>query len=88
MNRRPYAWEKSYPGAARWDAPIVTTTLQEMLDRAVAAYGERRAFSYRDRTLDYRRLQRLSRDKRELIAEERRKASAARREPPLTLGRT
>jgi long-chain acyl-CoA synthetase len=54
MNRRPYAWEKSYPGAARWDAPIVTTTLQEMLDRAVAAYGERPAFTYRDLTLDYR----------------------------------
>jgi long-chain acyl-CoA synthetase len=54
MNRRPYAWEKSYPGAARWDAPIVTTPLQELLDRAVAAYGERPAFSYRDLTLDYR----------------------------------
>jgi long-chain acyl-CoA synthetase len=54
MNRRPYAWEKSYPGGVRWDAPIAATTLQEMLDRAVAAHGERPAFSYRDRTLDYR----------------------------------
>ena len=54
MNRRPYAWETSYPGGARWDAPIVTTTLQEMLDRAVAAHGERPAYSYRDLTLTYR----------------------------------
>src|SRR5580692_6644980 len=54
MNRRPYAWEKSYPGGVRWDAPIAVTTLQQMLDDAVAAHGERPAFTYRDLTLTYR----------------------------------
>src|SRR5437868_4150030 len=54
MNRQPYAWEKSYPGGVRWDAPIAVTTLQQMLDDAVAAHGERPAFSYRDLTLGYR----------------------------------
>ena len=54
MNRRPYAWEKSYPGGVRWDAPIAVSTLQELLDAAVAAHGERPAFAYRDLTLTYR----------------------------------
>jgi long-chain acyl-CoA synthetase len=54
MNRRPYAWEKSYPAGVRWDAPIAVTTLQQMLDTAVAAFAERPAFAYRDLTLTYR----------------------------------
>ena len=32
---RPYAWEKSYPAGMRWDCPIATSTLQELLDRAL-----------------------------------------------------
>ena len=31
---RPYAWEKSYPAGVRWDSPIATSTLQELLDRS------------------------------------------------------
>jgi len=53
---RPYAWEKSYPAGMRWDSPIVTSTLQELLDRAVADYGDRPALEYRDRRLSYREL--------------------------------
>jgi long-chain acyl-CoA synthetase len=53
MNRRSYAWEKSYPSGVRWDAPIITSTLQKLLDDAVAAFGERPAFTYRKRTLSY-----------------------------------
>lgn len=48
-----YAWEKSYPPGARWDAPIVTTTLQELLDNSVAAYSALPAFRYRKSTLTY-----------------------------------
>ena len=53
MDRRPHAWEKSYPAGVRWDAPIATSTLQEMLDRSVAAHAERVAFRYRATRLDY-----------------------------------
>jgi len=53
-SRQP--WEQSYPANVRWDAPIETTTLQELLDRAVAAYGERPAFEYRGRRISYREL--------------------------------
>jgi long-chain acyl-CoA synthetase len=54
MDGRRYAWEKSYPEGVRWDAPIATSTLQELIDGAVAAFDERTAFSYRDFTLTYR----------------------------------
>jgi long-chain acyl-CoA synthetase len=54
--RRPYAWEKSYPAGMRWDCPIATSTLQALLDRAVADYGDRPALEYRDRRLSYREL--------------------------------
>jgi long-chain acyl-CoA synthetase len=37
MSERPYPWEKSYPPGVRWDAPIATTTLPALLERAVAA---------------------------------------------------
>ena len=53
MARRPHAWEKSYPAGVRWDAPIATSTLQEMLDQTVAAHAARIAFTYRTYQLDY-----------------------------------
>src|SRR5229473_1639072 len=53
---RPYAWEKSYPAGMRWDSPIATSTLQELLDRAVAEYGDRPALEYQDRCISYRGL--------------------------------
>jgi long-chain acyl-CoA synthetase len=54
--RRPYAWEKSYPAGIRWDCPITTSTLQELLDRAVADYADRPALEYRGRRMSYREL--------------------------------
>jgi long-chain acyl-CoA synthetase len=54
MGERPHAWEKSYPAGVRWDAPIATSTLQKLLDAAVATHGERTAFTYRDHALSYR----------------------------------
>lgn len=43
--RLPYAWEKSYPAGMRWDVPIATSTVQELLDRAVAEYADRPALA-------------------------------------------
>src|SRR5215468_10609780 len=52
-SRRPHAWEKSYPAEMRWDSPIATSPLQELLDRAVADYGDRPALEYRHRRISY-----------------------------------
>src|SRR5215831_12138918 len=54
--RRPFEWEKSYPAGMRWDSPIATSTLQELLDRAVADYGDRPALEYFGRRISYREL--------------------------------
>ena len=53
---REHPWEQSYPANVRWDAPIETTTLQVLLDRAVEAFGERPALEYRGRRISYREL--------------------------------
>src|SRR6516162_10567169 len=53
---RPFVWEKSYPAGMRWDAPIATSTIPELLDRAVAQFGDRTALEYRDRRISYREL--------------------------------
>jgi long-chain acyl-CoA synthetase len=57
--RPRHAWEKSYPAGICWDSVIATSTLQELLDRAVADYGERPALEYRGRRLSYRELGQL-----------------------------
>src|SRR5215475_12869812 len=46
--RRPHAWEKSYPPGIRWDSAIAISTVQELLDGAVASYGDRPALEYRE----------------------------------------
>jgi long-chain acyl-CoA synthetase len=53
---RPYPWEKSYPAGVRWDAPIETTSLGELLDRTLARHAERAAFEYRGDVMSYREL--------------------------------
>jgi len=60
MNAARQPWEKSYPANVRWDAPIETTTLQVLLDRAVESYGARPAFEYRGRRISYRELGELA----------------------------
>jgi len=60
MSAARQPWEQSYPPNVRWDAPIETTTLQVLLDRAVEAYGERLAFEYRGRRISYRELAELT----------------------------
>jgi len=58
--RRPHAWEKSYPPGIRWDSSIAISTVQELLDSAVADYGDRPALEYRDQRLSYRELGNLA----------------------------
>jgi long-chain acyl-CoA synthetase len=53
MDRRPFAWERSYPAGVRWDAPLETTTLPALLDDAVTAYGARTAIEFRDRPISF-----------------------------------
>jgi long-chain acyl-CoA synthetase len=60
MNAPAHPWLKHYPANVRWDAPIETTTLQTLLDRAVEAYRERNAFEYRGRRISYRELGELT----------------------------
>jgi long-chain acyl-CoA synthetase len=56
MNAAAHPWQKFYPANVRWDAPIETTTLQTLLDRAVEAYSERTALEYRGRRISYHEL--------------------------------
>jgi long-chain acyl-CoA synthetase len=46
-------WQKSYPPGVRWDAPIATSTLPELLTAAILDFGAKPAFEYRDRRISY-----------------------------------
>ncbi len=50
---RPHPWERSYPPAVRWDAPIVPSTLPRLLDGAVAAFGPHPSIEHRDRRISF-----------------------------------
>ncbi len=56
MSGRPFAWEHSYSPGVAWDTPIVPSTLPQLLQDAVAAYGDRPALEYRDRRITFRDL--------------------------------
>ena len=51
--RRPFIWEKSYPAGVRWDEPIFTYPLTELLDRAADRYGSRTYIDYQGATIRY-----------------------------------
>ena len=53
---RPFAWERSYPDWIRWDAPVSISTVPEILDGAVAAFGPRPAIEFRGRQITYGQL--------------------------------
>jgi len=53
---RPYPWERSYPPGVRWDAPIETSTLTALLDRAVGSYGDRPAIEFNEHRIGFREL--------------------------------
>ncbi|WP_230530047.1 dicarboxylate--CoA ligase PimA [Microvirga roseola] len=56
MSRPIFPWERSYPQNVRWDSPIKTTTLPQLLDDAVAAFGDSPAIEYRDKRISFREL--------------------------------
>jgi long-chain acyl-CoA synthetase len=56
MSERPYVWEKSYPPGIRWDTPIVTMTLPELIERSAARFPDRPAIEFRGRRILYRDL--------------------------------
>lgn len=53
---RPFAWEASYPPGLSWDAPLRVESLPAMLDRSVAAFGDRCVIEFRDRLISFREL--------------------------------
>ncbi len=54
----PRPWEKSYPTGVRWDAPIATSTLGRLIDRA-ALLGARPAIEFRGHEIAYAELGRM-----------------------------
>ena len=54
MTTRPFAWERSYPPTLSWDAPLRITTLGDLLDTAVARYGDRPFIEFRGRRIGFR----------------------------------
>ena len=52
-SRRPHLWEKSYPPGVRWDAPIETAAIPDLLARGIARGPEHPALEFRDRRISY-----------------------------------
>lgn len=53
---RPFAWEKYYPPGVSWDDPIWTSSVPDLLDKAVADHGPKTAIEYRDREVSFNEL--------------------------------
>jgi long-chain acyl-CoA synthetase len=53
---RPHPWEKQYAPDVDWGAPIEQITMTALLDRAVAAFGDRPAIEFRGRVISYAQL--------------------------------
>src|ERR1700686_985453 len=49
--------EQFYPEGVRWDDPIATGTLPDLLSTAAAEYGARPAIEFRDRPISYAELE-------------------------------
>ena len=57
---RPFPWERSYPAGVRWDAPLETSTVPVLLDKAVADFGPRTAIEFRDGPISFQALGRAA----------------------------
>ena len=51
-----HPWEASYPPGCRWDVPIETCTIPELLERAVRDFSDRPVLEYRGQQISYRTL--------------------------------
>ena len=56
MTAGRHAWEASYPDNMKWDAPIRTGSLPDLLDAAVAECPERSLLEFRGWSMSYRQL--------------------------------
>src|SRR6202166_2860141 len=54
--------EQFYPEGVRWDDPIATGTLPDLLSTAAAEYGARPALEFRDRPISYAELEAMVED--------------------------
>ncbi|TDR93162.1 dicarboxylate--CoA ligase PimA [Enterovirga rhinocerotis] len=54
---RPFAWETSYPPGLAWDAPIVRSTVPDLLAKAARRFGPRPALDFRGRKITYAELE-------------------------------
>src|ERR1700675_4578119 len=52
--------EQFYPEGVRWDDPIATGTLPDLLSEAAAEYGARPAIEFRDRPISYAELEAMA----------------------------
>lgn len=55
-SRTPFAWEKHYPPALSWDAPIPLSTVPALFAQAVADFAGRTAIEFRDRPIAFAEL--------------------------------
>ncbi len=53
---RPYPWERSYPEGIDWGAAIEGKPLTQLLDDAVAAYGDQICIRFRGRSFRYKEI--------------------------------
>ena len=67
-----HPWLRSYPAGMDWTAPVVASTVQQILDDAVARWSDRPAVDFMGRKISYGELGRLGRPRRQGPAEPRR----------------
>jgi long-chain acyl-CoA synthetase len=53
-------WAKSYPPGVRWDAPLVSSSVQSVLDTAVERFGPLPALEFMDKRISYAELEALA----------------------------
>lgn len=59
-SRRPFAWEGSYPDGVRWDTPLETGAIPQVLERAVSEFGGKPAIDYAGHEITYDELGRAA----------------------------
>ncbi|RJF99231.1 long-chain-fatty-acid--CoA ligase [Noviherbaspirillum saxi] len=55
----PFPWIKSYPAGLRWDMPLPTMQVQQLLDDAAEKWAHHPALHFMGRSITYRELQQL-----------------------------
>jgi long-chain acyl-CoA synthetase len=58
VGNRPFPWERSYPPGVKWEVDVVPSTIPQLLDTAVAAFGQRIAIRFGRQGLTFKELAR------------------------------